>query len=256
MAAAEYYSNVQELPGNHPQYFYPPKPQPKPPQYQQPPAQQYSRPHWDASYNNSSLATPPSQQQLQTYAPPPQQQPFPDNAHATPPYPTNPPQYPQSNTHLGPPLQHQRSRSQPSRVHFAKQESDMSDSDSFSDTSASSRRRHRHRRHDSDRPLEHHRPTRAQRHEHKDRDTFLGAGAGALVGDVIFPGLGTAAGILLGGIGGRKYAKRSKSEDVRESHKHRDAYREGREEGREHHGMVKEAYREGRRDRGDGSKDG
>jgi hypothetical protein len=91
---------------------------------------------------------------------------------------------------------------------------------------------------------------RAQRREHKDRDTFLGAGAGALVGDVIFPGLGTAAGILLGGLGGRKYAKRSKSEDARGSHKHRDAYREGREEGREHHSMVREAYREGRRERG------
>lgn len=57
-----------------------------------------------------------------------------------------------------------------------------------------------------------HHESRAQRREHKDRDTFLGAGAGALVGDVIFPGLGTAAGILLGGLGGRKYA-RSKSED-------------------------------------------
>jgi hypothetical protein len=126
----------------------------------------------------------------------------------------------------------------------------MSDSDSFSDTSTSSRRHQRHRNHDSERSLEHHHSTRALHREHKDRDTFLGAGAGALVGDVIFPGLGTAAGILLGGIGGRKYAKRSKSEDARGSHKHRDAYLEGREEGREHRGMVREAYREGRRERG------
>jgi hypothetical protein len=44
----------------------------------------------------------------------------------------------------------------------------------------------------------------------------LGAGAGTIIGDVIFPGLGTAAGLVLGGYGGRRYAdKRSKSEDPR-----------------------------------------
>lgn len=41
----------------------------------------------------------------------------------------------------------------------------------------------------------------------KTRDTFLGAGAGTLIGDVLFPGLGTAAGLVLGGYGGRKYAQ-------------------------------------------------
>jgi hypothetical protein len=71
-----------------------------------------------------------------------------------------------------------------------------------------------------------------QRKEHQDRDTFLGAGAGAIVGDAIFPGLGTAAGILLGGLGGRKYAKRSKSEDGHGHHRHREARYEGRDESR------------------------
>jgi hypothetical protein len=39
-------------------------------------------------------------------------------------------------------------------------------------------------------------------------DTFLGAGGGAIIGDAIFPGLGTVGGLLLGGYGGRKYAEK------------------------------------------------
>ena len=41
--------------------------------------------------------------------------------------------------------------------------------------------------------------------------TFLGAGGGALVGDLIFPGLGTIGGALLGGVGGHKYEKEKRS---------------------------------------------
>jgi len=45
---------------------------------------------------------------------------------------------------------------------------------------------------------------------------FLGAGSGAIVGDAIFPGLGTIGGLLIGGWGGHEYSKRrngrSKSE--------------------------------------------
>ena len=54
-----------------------------------------------------------------------------------------------------------------------------------------------------------HKPHKSHSYEdsHKTRDTFLGAGAGTIIGDVIFPGLGTAAGLVLGGYGGRKYAQ-------------------------------------------------
>ena len=38
-------------------------------------------------------------------------------------------------------------------------------------------------------------------------NTFLGAGGGALIGDMIFPGLGTIGGALLGGVGGHEYGK-------------------------------------------------
>lgn len=82
----------------------------------------------------------------------------------------------------------------------------------------------------------------------------MGAGAGGIIGDAIFPGLGTAAGLLIGGLGGRKYAKdkRSHSEEGR-PHRHRDAYHEGRDEGREdrEYGRHRhrDAYREGKEDR-------
>jgi hypothetical protein len=47
-------------------------------------------------------------------------------------------------------------------------------------------------------------------------DTFLGAGGGAILGDAIFPGLGTLGGLILGGVGGREYAKRKeRSSDSR-----------------------------------------
>jgi uncharacterized protein YcfJ len=73
----------------------------------------------------------------------------------------------------------------------------------------------RSRRH---RPKKSHSFEKAHDEKHKNRDTFLGAGAGTIIGDAIFPGLGTAAGLVLGGYGGRKYAERSKSDrDVRGS---------------------------------------
>lgn len=40
--------------------------------------------------------------------------------------------------------------------------------------------------------------------------TFLGAGGGAIIGDCIFPGLGTIGGAILGGLGGHEYGKRDK----------------------------------------------
>lgn len=40
------------------------------------------------------------------------------------------------------------------------------------------------------------------------RDTFFGAGAGAILGDVLLgPGIGTAAVALLGGVGANRHAK-------------------------------------------------
>lgn len=107
---------------------------------------------------------------------------------------------------------------------------------------------------DRDRP----RRTGTHQKKHDSRDTFLGAGAGGILGDAIFPGLGTAAGLILGGLGGRKYAKdkRSRSAEGRE-HRHRDAFWEGRGEAREERKGRSDSYREvgkegGRRGRDSG----
>ena len=68
------------------------------------------------------------------------------------------------------------------------------------------------------------------RHKHRDRtrrvsehsrstnsDGFLGAAGGGLIGDLIFPGLGTVGGALVGWLGGKDYGKHRKwREDKRE----------------------------------------
>ncbi|KAF1363907.1 hypothetical protein EJ07DRAFT_151982 [Lizonia empirigonia] len=289
MASAEYYlgsQGAQQYQNQHPPAAYPPQQ----PQYHQPqsPAQPWSRQQYkNTPYTStlppsySSYAPQPEKQQLQAYPPPPsaqqqqqqQQQQYPTKGYqgAAPPYFPPPPQ--QSNGYLGAPLQHIRSHSQPAtRVRFADQESTALGSETESDSDSCPRRHYHHGSHRrtrdhgrsrdldresdySDRDYDRSRGSRTKTHQkkHESRDTFLGAGAGGIIGDAIFPGLGTAAGLLIGGLGGRKYAKdkRSHSEEGR-THRHRDAYREGREEGREDKESRKhrhrDAYREGKED--------
>lgn len=66
---------------------------------------------------------------------------------------------------------------------------------------------------------------------YKNRDTFLGAGGGAIIGDAIFPGLGTAVGLLLGGYGGKKHAEMS-AERRRSRSEKETGYRGERRRGR------------------------
>lgn len=70
--------------------------------------------------------------------------------------------------------------------------------------SRSRSRKHRHHRH--------HQPQRPQPAK-KDSGlaTFLGAGGGALIGDLIIPGMGTLGGAILGGLGGHEYGKQRRS---------------------------------------------
>jgi hypothetical protein len=247
MAAAEYFLGseaARKLQAQ--QHPYPQQPQPG---YQPQPSQslsQYSTP--PPAY--SAFGPPPQQQQLlgpQEHAPQPQYQQPPQGYQG---YPTQPPatqpphpqQYQQQqNEYLGVPLQPYRSHSQPPRVHFASDDdSDLSDSSS-TDSSSPRRRRHRKHRHShshshSNSHSHHHRSssfddremdrdTRSHlrdthRKEQKDRSTFLGAGVGGLVGDVIFPGLGTAAGLVLGGYGGRKHAHKKRRSNSDVGHRH------------------------------------
>lgn len=53
---------------------------------------------------------------------------------------------------------------------------------------------------------------------------FLGAGAGGVIGDVIFPGLGTVGGLLLGGYGGRKRAGKKEEDERWEEREHEHGY--------------------------------
>ncbi|KIW62394.1 hypothetical protein PV04_10574 [Phialophora macrospora] len=73
------------------------------------------------------------------------------------------------------------------------------------------------------------------RHRHKNRprrvsdnsrstnaDGFIGAAGGGLIGDLIFPGLGTVGGALVGWLGGKDYGKHRKwREDKREREQER-----------------------------------
>jgi uncharacterized protein YcfJ len=67
-------------------------------------------------------------------------------------------------------------------------------------------------------------------------NTFIGAFGGSAIGDLIFPGLGTIGGALLGGWGGHEVG-RSTSGGSRGRHK-RDKYDEEWEEGCRRRGEI------------------
>jgi hypothetical protein len=78
-------------------------------------------------------------------------------------------------------------------------------------------------------------------------NTFLGAFGGSVIGDLIFPGLGTIGGAILGGVGGHEISKK----DGRRSSftgkdgrgRKRDRYDEEWEEGRRRrHERVDDEY--------------
>jgi hypothetical protein len=81
-----------------------------------------------------------------------------------------------------------------------------------------SRRRHHHHHHHNNNSQYLDRP-QVQRKKSSGVSTFLGAGGGAIVGDLIFPGLGTLGGAILGGMGGHEYGKKR-------AHSHPNKFRE------------------------------
>ncbi|KAH9820448.1 hypothetical protein Tdes44962_MAKER05142 [Teratosphaeria destructans] len=83
------------------------------------------------------------------------------------------------------------------------------DDDSRSPSRSRSRERGQHHRNHHH---HHHHPTRPQpKKKASGASTFLGAGGGAIIGDAIFPGLGTLGGAILGGLGGHEYGKQRRS---------------------------------------------
>ena len=52
-----------------------------------------------------------------------------------------------------------------------------------------------------------------QEKDHLTQDSLIGAAGGGLIGDLIFPGLGTVGGALAGWISGRDYGKFKERQD-------------------------------------------
>jgi hypothetical protein len=90
-----------------------------------------------------------------------------------------------------------------------------------------SRSRDRKHRHNHNRP-------QGPKQKGSGVNTFLGAGGGAIIGDLIFPGLGTIGGAILGGVGGHEYTKKRASSNPSRAHARRSGsnYGDYEEEGR------------------------
>ncbi|KAF2016387.1 hypothetical protein BU24DRAFT_409491 [Aaosphaeria arxii CBS 175.79] len=248
MTAMEYYNpsagsqpslTQQPYPPQHSQYqFQRPSNQISQPfqSNNQPPPPAYSEYNQQPGYQHQQFPQQTSHSQYPQHAPPQiSVPPYPELDTMKPQYFPPPPKQSSQSDHLGAPLQHHRSHSQPPRVQRVRFEDELYDSDSSdgrsipSDSDHSTRHRRRRKNRDShsrsydrsrsrssslDRDRDHHHSrhhkSRSERRE-KDRNTFLGAGVGGLIGDAIVPGLGTAAGLLLGGYGARQHTKKRRS---------------------------------------------
>ncbi|TLD39342.1 hypothetical protein E2P81_ATG00329 [Venturia nashicola] len=226
MAAQEYFSSFNRP---TPLQVHPYPTISDPAQYTLPPYQQYPQPQ-QQPYDTLPVQQPyaPSQQQWDprqgySYPPPPVYdqgyQPNPAASQAT----------------LVPPLQPYRSRSEPlesrrvsldvPRKHHHHHRSRSGSPSRSRSRSRSSRSGHSHHSHRSD--------NRSggrlgkTSHARSDRDAFLGAGGGAIIGDTLVPGLGTLGGALLGAMGGNKCAKKRTKSDVGGGDHQRRKYKDG-----------------------------
>jgi len=224
MAAAEYFSSApmhiptsspyQQGPTSHPQAatsslsFNPPRPnmqaQAPPPYQEQRPgvhfaptpttAEQPQRHSFSSDQRPSQVpwnhppqqgyGDPHAQQNmaLQPY----QQQPYsssPTNGHGTP------PQRPQ---YLSP---HMRPYANPNSSHYSLE------SGGYASDPEHNRRKHKHRHRKDSGESRSVRPSGRS----SNSDAFLGAAGGGLIGDLIFPGLGTVGGAVVGWLGGKDY---------------------------------------------------
>ncbi|KAH8656678.1 hypothetical protein BGZ60DRAFT_145841 [Tricladium varicosporioides] len=247
MAAEEYYNSFSQI-------VHPSAPQPpgrSPPQYNPWPPSQLPTSTPLVRYNSQDKIPPypvePHEQGYQgspQYRPqnssPPQPQHHSLQHHHSYPHPQQQPylqpklqqtprqqqgQQEYSDNHLLPPLGCHRSHSEPPPPQHHRRD-DGRDRSSSRSRSGHQRKDHSQPR---SRPRSHSRsraPHRKER-QHDSRNTFLGALGGGVIGDLIFPGLGTLGGAVLGGIGGHK-ASRSSSGQPHRKHDRYDEYEEGR----------------------------
>ncbi|CAF9927472.1 hypothetical protein IMSHALPRED_007226 [Imshaugia aleurites] len=198
MAANDYYAGAQNFPP-HPQANHAPPPynanygqaqQPPPRKSPQPEAKRdyYPPPQpgapWQQSYNSHNHPSQHYYGSSHQYPPPQQSQPPPQNYPYAQPAPNQANGYPPQQQNAYPPPQQQPYNDRPHKHH-------------------------------------HHRHEHGKKETHESRDSFLGAGAGGIIGDVLLgPGVGTLGGALIGALTGNAHAKkkgRSRSRDSRRS---------------------------------------
>ncbi|KAF2230865.1 hypothetical protein EV356DRAFT_508177 [Viridothelium virens] len=207
-----------QRPPSQPPPPYSPVPSQQPPQQYPPPSQQLQQypPPPQQQYTPQQQQYPPPPPQQQQYPPPPTQSPYPQSPSQKPQGPYQTPSYAQSqylqpppngavngnNLSIPPVGAPGSSQLRPIRSHSSPPD-DYYNDNYDRDLDRSRRPHHHHHSHS------HSRDRRASAAKsHKNRDTFLGGGAGAIVGDAIFPGLGTVGGLLLGGWAGHDHASR------------------------------------------------
>jgi len=123
------------------------------------------------------------------------------------------------------------------------------------------RRRHKHHHRGDDHSRHDRGLSTSKRSRSSNADAFLGAAGGGLVGDLIFPGLGTLGGAALGWLGGREYGKgrKGREEKLRDAqYDWEEKFRPGMHEHHEHYDHGLQYHRDqGRRvSSGDSSQTG
>jgi hypothetical protein len=201
-------------------------------QYQNPyqPTQGQPPPPYEQSKPSVHFAQSPRPQEAQRpnsfSGPRPNPQSWAPQYGHNPPYPPPAIQYPQAQQQQYLPQQYQNNYSQPPRPHnhhltpYGHPNDSKSSLSGYSSDPEPHRRRHRHR-HEHSRSRSRDHSGRKRRTSESSRsanaDGFIGAAGGGLIGDLIFPGLGTVGGALAGWIGGKDYGeKRKKREDRRD----------------------------------------
>jgi hypothetical protein len=184
----------------------------------------YPPPPGPASVPSGSPYQQPYQPQIFLSGPQQSQYPFPAQQPYNPNIPISqlPQPYPNHampSTHRPPQTQLQRRPSEPF-------ESDSSDSESYhSDPEHHRRRRHHHHDRDKDGSRSRSRglnSSKSPRPRHRtarhNSDAWIGGVGGALIGDILFPGLGTVGGAAVGALQGHHYdKKRIAREDAQEA---------------------------------------
>ncbi|KPI43326.1 uncharacterized protein AB675_7145 [Cyphellophora attinorum] len=223
MAAAEFYTGTFSPPPQQqnytpPQNVYPPQQSGAPPPYQtynsspQKPQVHFAPTPGPHGHNRpgSSGGQPPNPQYTPAYAQQPQyQQPGP---YASP----QPQQYAHNYSQPNYPNSGQLQPYAPQRHHSY----DSAIASGYSSDPERHHRRH-HKKHDSrsrsrSRSRDTNRPRRtSETSRSTNADGFIGAAGGGLIGDLIFPGLGTVGGALAGWLGGKKYGKERKGREDR-----------------------------------------